>query len=636
MSRIGRQTCAGFLGWALLAGNAAAAPSVWMNFDDLPATRSNDPPAGSATWLYTTKEINSNAAYGMTQYDTCGWRNTNAYPAPFTNNHNYLQLYFNTYNSDHMGFETYGYLEVDGGNAVTGHSLKYVVTGGKNSYTTNSTEYLLTNGLKATSKAHFTNWLGMGVDPVAWGATVGHPYVYFLNLSTNPIPEAQGANRLSFYYFVPSSLSNGPGGWGQRPEPTVNIGPFNGVGGHWYHEICTQGGGWTRALCDGHPQHNNAWSGAAQYPYPSSSLRSYGSDYFTNLYRWYISFKPHDGIGRAPYAVWFDEIEFQFDPEPQNDETICSPSVVYFPSNKTFEIGFMDKYKNFAYSYSTYELRYSFDPIDNANWASAAPAHILADSRYSISNRWDGKFQKFWPYYQSVWAPFELATPQDSARLIPGTNVYFAVKDISQQNGDGMLPITNCTIGRWTIGGRNYFAYSNSFDYAGDQPALPLLKRISFRIPDGSPDADGDGVEDWWEQLNFGDPANGQPGADPDGDQLANLAEAAEKTNPHIADMDADGFNDRQELIAGTGFRDASSFPRIESVHLASGGPALSWHGVTQRLYSICETTNLFVSATTTNVYRRPGQNATMTCTNLPSANEGFSHLLIELPGFPW
>ncbi|MBN1270431.1 MAG: hypothetical protein JXB04_12645 [Kiritimatiellae bacterium] len=629
-------------GWAAalcaawLAAGVQAAPSVWMDFDDLPVTLSNAPPASSATWLYTTKDINSNAAYSMTAYDTCGWRNTNAYPAPFTNNHNYVYLYFNTYNNDHMGFETYGWLEVDGGNVVTGRSLKYIVTGGKNSYNTNSTEYLQTNGLRVTAKAHYTNWTGQGTDPVAWGATVGHPTLYCLNLSTNPLPEADGANRLSFYCHVPASVTNGVGGWGKRPESTMNVGPFNNIGGHWYHEICTQGGGWTHVVCDGHPQHNNAWSSASDYPYPSYSLRCYGTNYFTTMYRWYVTFRPYDGIARVPYAAWFDEFEFQFDPEPQNDETICSPSVVHFASNKTFEIGFMDKYKNFAYSYSTYELRYSFEPIDNANWSNATPAHILPDARFAISNHWGGIFQKFWPNYQAVWAPFELAAPGDTARLNPGTSVYFAVKDISQVGGDSQQPVTNFGTGRWPIGGRDYVTYNTNFDYAGDQPALPLIKRMDFRVPDGSPDADGDGLEDWWEQFNFGHPAACRPGDDPDGDGLSNLAEAAEKTRPDVADTDADGFNDRQELIAGTAFWDPSSLPRIHAVGLAPDGPTLSWYGVTQRIYSVYAATNLDGSVWATNAGQWSGLNADITCTSAPAGNLGLSRMGVEFPGFPW
>lgn len=611
-------------------------PAEWMTFDELPATYSNAVPGSSAAWLYTTKELHSNANYGMTKYDSCGWRNTNAYPMPFTNSFNYFYLYPATDNNTHKGFETYGYLEVDAGNVVAGHSLKFVVTGGKNTYATNGTTYLQTNGLRVAAKAHYAHWVGAGSDPVAWGARVGHPYVYFMNLGTNPMPEAAGANRLDFYYYAPAALTNGRGGWGNRPEPTVNVGPFNNLGGHWYHEICTQGGGWTHVLCDGHPQHNNAWGSPTNYPYPSSSLRSYGLAYFADLYRWYVTFKPYSGICRAPFAIWFDEIRFGYDPEPQNDETICSPSIVYFTSNQTFEIGFMDKYKNFAYSYSTYELRYAFEPILNATWSNATPAHILPDARFSISNHWGGIFQKFWPYYQSVWAPFTLATTQDLARLQPGTNIYFAVKDISQVGGASQQPVTNFGAGRWPIGGRDYTAYGANFDYAGDQPALPLIKRMDYRIPAGSPDMDGDGLEDWWEQFNFGDPGACDPGADPDGDNLSNLAEATEKSNPNARDTDHDQFDDRQELIAGTDFGNPARFLCLQAIGTVSNTVMLSWYGVTQRFYCVYARTNLMAADLTTNAWQWPGKNAPASCPDGAAAPETTYFITAAYPGFPW
>lgn len=454
-----------------VAGNAA--PSVFASFDELPATAIDADPGSGGDWLYTTKYANSNSAYVMTMSDWAGWRSTKGYSSAQGTLYNFYYLYFNTYNSDHMGWETYGFLEIDGSNAVSGNSLRYTVTGGKNSSGT--------NGLTITTKAHYTNYLYHGINPVASNVMVGHPCIYFANSSATPFipfPEAQGANRLSMYFNAPTTLTN----QGPRPRPVIHIGPYNGVGGHWYHELCTQGGGWTHAICDGHPQHNNSWHSPELYPYPSSSLRDMGTNYFTNWYKWYITFIPYSGIGRTPYSVWFDEIEFQNDPELQNNETICSPSVTYFPTSASFEIGFMDKYKNCSKSYSTYELRYSFDPINNANWSGAAPAKILTNAFFCIHARDDGKFQKYSQYYQSVWAPFTLATPEDTARLTPGTSVYFAIKDISQIGGDGMLPVTNSGIGRHGVDGRDYVTYGTNFDYAGDAPALPLIKRIDFKI----------------------------------------------------------------------------------------------------------------------------------------------------------
>ena len=525
----------------------------FVSFDPLAVTATNQLPSSSSDWLYTTTNINPDLTYPMTTYDWAGWRNTNGYAFPNGSVHSLFYLYLDQYNSDHMGFETYGYFEITHSNAVKGNALRYVVTGGKNSTST--------NGLKVTTKQQYTNYLHLGQDPVGHGARAGHPFVYFANNSAQgselPFPEAVGANRLSIYVYPPASLTNGPGGYGKRPVPTINLGPFNGVGGHWYHEICTQGGGWMHILADGHPQHNNSWYDPSYYPYPSSSLRDMGTNYYTNMYRWYITFKPYSGIATIPYSVYYDEIEFRYDDEPQNNETIATPAVVYFPSNKTFEIGFMDKYKNFAYSYSTYEVRYSFSQIYNTNWDQATPVHILADPRFHITNRTDGVFQKYWPYYASVWAPFELANSNDTAQLTPGTMVYFAVKDISQVGGNSQSPVTNSTVGYWPTGGRDYTTYAANFDYAGDQPALLLIKRIDYRIPIDLEDTDADGLPNWWEQAHFGNPTN---------------------TNP-VSDNDNDGDNDLKEYYCDTDPNDSNSVLKIMQVQSQTSAVSMCWQG---------------------------------------------------------
>ncbi len=531
-----------------MAGPAWAGPAVFMDFDALPQTETTAEPGDGGDWWYTTKFIHSNSLYYMTIYDCAGWRSTNGYASAQGIIFNSFNLYLNTYNSSHMGFATYGYLEIDGTNAIQGNSLRYTITGGVNG--------LGTNGLPLTTKAHYTNYIGQGQNPAATNALIGHPCLYFVNSSVTPFvpfPEARGANRLSMYFHAPATLTNR----GERPMPVVNIGPYNGAGDHWYHEFCTQGGGWTHALCDGHPQHNNSWSSASNYPYPSRSLRDMGTNYFTNMYRWYITFKPYEGIGRPVYTTWFDEVEFLYDDEPQNNETICSPSITWLAVSNSFEVGFMDKYKNCSRSYSTYEVRYSFEPINNANWSNATPAHILTNAVFRLRDRADGKFQKFSPYYQSAWAPFTLANTSDLARLVPGRVIHFAIKDISQINGDSMLPVTNSGIGPNTSDGRNYELYGTNFDYAGDAPALPLIKRIDFRVPKDLADQDADGLPDWWETAYFGGPTNADPAADPDGDRARNL----------------------EEYLADTLPQDSNSTLNLIGIASPTGNVALEWRG---------------------------------------------------------
>jgi len=452
--------------------------AVFNNFDTLPVTEPNQIPGSGGNWLYTTAKANPNNQFPMTTYDIAGWRSNLSYQL-HPNIYNFFRIYLNTYNSSHMGFETYGFFEIDDQNAARGNSLKYTITGGKNNATLPNA-----NGLKITTKQHYLDYINDNQNPVDGGIKVGNPYIYFMNnsLNDNPVPfqEAQNCNRLSMYIHTPESMTNGLGGAEKPPKTTIDIGPYNDMGGHWYHRINTQGGGWAHIIIDGHPQHNNAYSNAASYPFPSWSVRDMGSDYFKSMYRWYITFKPYSGIAEPPYNIWFDEIQFYNDPEPQNNETINSPSVIYFPERKSFEIGFNDKYKNNAHSYSTYEIRYSFSQITNSNWGAATPAHILSDSRFDIKERADGKFEKWWPYYQSVWAPFKLSSAEDESKLKPGVIVYFAIRDISQVNGDGKSPISP-GINR-SVGGRDYQNHGSSFDYEGDKKALTLIKRINYYI----------------------------------------------------------------------------------------------------------------------------------------------------------
>ncbi len=72
-----------------------------------------------------------------------------------------------------------------------------------------------------------------------------------------------------------------------------------------------------------------------------------------------------------------------------------------------------------------------------------------------------------------------------------------------------------------------------------------------------NPDTDYDGYPDGWEDdhgFDPLDPADPDPGADPDGDHIPNLREAALGTSPHSADTDGDGLGDHEEAgWTGTG-----------------------------------------------------------------------------------
>jgi hypothetical protein len=456
----------------------------FYNFDQLPATPANEAPGSGGNLVYDPAGLEGRA----------GWRSKNLYPDKRT--HDFFNLYSPWHNTEHMGFENYGYLEVDATRKVSGNSLRYVVTGGKNSRTCpgGPGPTCLGNGMPLSHKQQFLDYIASGRNPVAGTLQVGNPYLYFMNSSdaSNPVPfrEAAGANRLSFYIWAPETLSVGHGGYDVPPGLTFSFGTYSNVPrnavfpdsratsrftGHWYHEYPINGGGWIKFYIETHPQHSNTFANDASFPFPSRGMRTIGDHYFNNLFRLYLTTNWYNGVSVPMFSFWIDEMEFLRDNEPQNDETINSIAVTYNSYRNSFEVGFSDKYTSVGgVAYATYELRYSFAPITNANWPQATPAHILGHDGFRIAENFKGRFGKNNNNYGRLWAPFRL-NDSDHDALQDGRRVYFALKDVSQAGGNGVDPVA---AGK----GRDYRNSAALFDYAGDRPALPLIKRFDYTM----------------------------------------------------------------------------------------------------------------------------------------------------------
>lgn len=76
------------------------------------------------------------------------------------------------------------------------------------------------------------------------------------------------------------------------------------------------------------------------------------------------------------------------------------------------------------------------------------------------------------------------------------------------------------------------------------------------------PDTDDDGMADWWEVYFFGNLGRNGAG-DWDNDGLLDLAEFEYDTNPTNPDSDGDGFDDGEEVGAGTAPNDPNSHPSM-------------------------------------------------------------------------
>lgn len=463
--------------------------TIFYDFNDLPVTAPSAVPGDSATLQYMSDQTNVDTNYEMGLYGWAGYKKKNGYVSD-SNKRDYL---FRRLTGSNGGNETdyFAYLECSDQHAITGRSLKCTVTGGR----TNRTGSTVTHGLSVLNKEEYLDHLAVPQDPIA-NAIVGAPYIFFVNNTTTasptPLEAAVGNNRLEVYVFTPKT-SNGIGGWGNQVQQTMHIAPTSDllksfvypVGhpeystqtrkrGHFYHWFYTEGGGWTKYILDSHAQHSNTFNSPPQFPYPGNSSRDMGGAYFDRMNRFYVAHLPYSGFLMTPYDVYYDSLVFATDSEPQNSETINSPSVTYRPGTQEWEVGFNDKYINVASSYSTYQVRYSFSAITNANFSSATPVHIQADARFGVVANTNGIVKKHWPYYAGIWAPFKL-DPVDESSVTAGTTVYFAIKDVSQVGGDGQAPVV---VGE----GRPYNTESGNYDYAGDQPVLNLIKRFDYTV----------------------------------------------------------------------------------------------------------------------------------------------------------
>lgn len=104
--------------------------------------------------------------------------------------------------------------------------------------------------------------------------------------------------------------------------------------------------------------------------------------------------------------------------------------------------------------------------------------------------------------------------------------------------------------------------FSNQY---GDDPINWQAAAATPGRANASPDSDGDGLPDDWEQANG---------------TLVNTPDAAD-------DYDGDGFTNWQEYLAGTHPNDAASRLRVESVSLAGGGVDFQFTAASNRTFTV-------------------------------------------------
>lgn len=459
---------------AIMVIPVVATGTVYLDFNDFPVTTGTTP-GDSTDWEYSSSVTNNYPA--NSESSTSGWK-TKTYQS---DGYNWIHLMKFNGCYTHIGVGTYGYLSIDA-NGHSGNALKYTVTGGKVGEGTDDGS-CVSNGTELYNLESYT-----GVGDIYTGGILGAPYIYIKKLNstltarnTSAFSAASGANRFSMYVWRPAGIVNGVGGYGNPVVETFQLGIFRdpeSTGYHHYFNYLINGGGWIKIQVEETTNGDNGADGSTRYI--PGLLQSAWQLYFTQ--------KPYTGLYTPSYDYKYDDIEFSTDSyTPQNNETISNIAILYKGSGD-WELSYNDKYKSSAQAHATGEVRYSLSgPITNENWSSATPVEIQADARFHITARVDGKFQKWWPYYQGMWAPFRL-TNSDTVLLTSGTTVHFAIKDVSQNPLDLTDP-NDAVNDYWGAnqGGRNYTGYPAVFDFSEDEGALPYVKRISYTIAGSTP-----------------------------------------------------------------------------------------------------------------------------------------------------
>ncbi len=254
-------------------------------------------------------------------------------------------------------------------------------------------------------------------------------------------------DRMSFYLKTQGTTTLNDDGGSESFGTTFHIGtylcwygtgtaygtgdgcPFEGPGNqHYYHYLGINPGAWIHVLLDQHPQHRRVVGRVKNNP----TFATDGKNYFAQLHQFYMEIR-YPQAQKTSFRI--DELEYystQNTAEPsQNDESITSLWIGYWPDSDNWEIGFHDaSFENYNNdSWSTFEARYSTRPITNKNYAAATPIKftLYSGAEYTGENH-NLSFRRSNSWGSNVWTRFKLPDNIET----PGRHLYFAIKDISK------------------------------------------------------------------------------------------------------------------------------------------------------------------------------------------------------------
>lgn len=249
--------------------------------------------------------------------------------------------------------------------------------------------------------------------------------LYLKTTGMQPLDENPGKDSVATNFHIATYLC-----W-DTDAPAYGAGdgcPYEGPGNqHYYHYLSIDPGAWLHVLLDQHPQHLR---GVGQVS--NNLVSNVGKNYFAQMHQFYAEI-----IREQPQKTSYniDEILFYSTKdtiEPnQNDISISSVWVGYWPASDEWQIGFHDtsfeKYSD--YTFSTFEIRWSKTPITNSNFLAATLIDplIFGGADY-VGESSSGLIRKPNPWKQQLRTKFKLP-----AESVNGTNkIYFAIKDVSK------------------------------------------------------------------------------------------------------------------------------------------------------------------------------------------------------------
>ncbi len=127
-----------------------------------------------------------------------------------------------------------------------------------------------------------------------------------------------------------------------------------------------------------------------------------------------------------------------------------------------------------------------------------------------------------------------------------------------------------------------------------DDDDLTNLQEFANRTDPHKRDTDADGMPDGWEVSVGLNPTFDDADGDDDGDGLTNLQEMGYGTHPLKEDTDGDGVADATELLHGTVPTDPGSVFKIVAISFdLEGKPVLSWRSIAGKKHNIFASSNL-------------------------------------------